>query len=155
MIFHIDYYLEIPKYSWCLFTFWVSSYRRSYKMSVRHFFLDWVISFFWFLHNCWKLEFIKTDRAWKKVPVKFIFTHNFGKKGPPILDLLKNFVISFSWKWSKMKTNIVTDISPPIPYLAKFWVSSYGSKCCWPIKLQGSLKCNISRKKESVFLACR
>ena len=31
--------------------------------------------------------------------------------------------------------------------MAKLWVSSYGPKCCQPIKLQGSLKCNISRKK--------
>ena len=46
-----------------------------------------------------------------------------------------------------METNIVFDISPPIPYLAKFWFSSYGPKCCQPIKLQDSLKCNISRKK--------
>ena len=33
-----------------------------------------------------------------------------------------------------MKTNIVIDISPPIPYLVKFWVSSYGPKCCQPMK---------------------
>ena len=46
-----------------------------------------------------------------------------------------------------MKTIIVTDIWPPITYQAKFWFSSYGPKCCWPIKLQGSLKCNASRKK--------
>ena len=31
--------------------------------------------------------------------------------------------------------------------LAKFWFSSYGPKCCWPIKLQESLKCNISKKR--------
>ena len=29
----------------------------------------------------------------------------------------------------------------------KLWVSSYEPKCCQPIKLQDSLKCNISRKK--------
>ena len=46
-----------------------------------------------------------------------------------------------------MKTIIVIDISPSIRYLAKFWFSSYGPKCCWPIELQDSLKCNISRKK--------
>ena len=45
-----------------------------------------------------------------------------------------------------MKTSII-DISPPITYLAKFWFSIYGPKCCWPIELQDSLKCNISRKK--------
>ena len=43
------------------------------------------------------------------------------------------------WKW------IVIDFSPP--YLAKFWISSYGPKCCQPIKLQDSLKCNTLRKK--------
>ena len=46
-----------------------------------------------------------------------------------------------------MKTNIVIDISTPISYLAKHWASSYGPICCRPKKLQGSLKCNISRKK--------
>ena len=46
-----------------------------------------------------------------------------------------------------METNIIVNISPPIPYLAKFWFSSYGPKCCQPIKLQDSLKCNISSKK--------
>ena len=42
-----------------------------------------------------------------------------------------------------MKTDIDIDISTPIPYLAKLWVSSYGPKFCKPIKFQGSLKCNI------------
>ena len=39
-----------------------------------------------------------------------------------------------------MKSNIAID-------MGKLWVSSYGPKCCQPIKLQGSLKCNIVRKK--------
>ena len=47
-----------------------------------------------------------------------------------------------------MKTSIVTDISPPIRYLAKFCFLSYGPKCCQPIKLQESLKCIILKKKE-------
>ena len=34
-----------------------------------------------------------------------------------------------------------------IPFLAKYWFSSYGPKCCWLVKLQDSLKCNISIKK--------
>ena len=46
-----------------------------------------------------------------------------------------------------METDIVVDISPPIPYLAKFWFSSYEPKCCQPIKLQDCVKCNISGKK--------
>ena len=37
--------------------------------------------------------------------------------------------------------------STTILYLAKFMFSSYGSKYCWPIKLQDFLKCSISRKK--------
>ena len=46
-----------------------------------------------------------------------------------------------------MKTNTVTNTSPSIPYLAKFWVSSYEPKCCQPIKLHNSLKCNkLSRE---------
>ena len=39
-----------------------------------------------------------------------------------------------------METNVVDDISPPIPYLAKFWFWSYRPKCCQPVKLQDSLK---------------
>ena len=55
-----------------------------------------------------------------------------------------------------MKTSVVIDISLPIPYLAEFWFLSYGPKCCHPIKLQDSLKCNISRKKWwGLFLECR
>ena len=46
-----------------------------------------------------------------------------------------------------MKTNIVTDISPLSSYLSNFCFWSYGPKYCCPIKLQVSLKCNISRKK--------
>ena len=46
-----------------------------------------------------------------------------------------------------MKTNIVINISSPIPYIAKFWFSSYGPKWSQPIKLQYSLKCYISTKK--------
>ena len=46
-----------------------------------------------------------------------------------------------------MKTNIVVHILLPIPYLTKFWVSSYGPKFCQPIKLQYSLKCEESLKK--------
>ena len=46
-----------------------------------------------------------------------------------------------------METNIVADVSPPIPYLEKFWFCSNEPKCCQPIKLQVPLRCNISRKK--------
>ena len=77
---------------------------------------------------------------------------------PSVWYFSQKWLISFFWflanlknrfcrKWTKMETNIITDISPPIPYLAKFWFLSYGPKCCQPIKLQDFLKCNISKKK--------
>ena len=53
----------------------------------------------------------------------------------------------FFWKKSKLENNIVIDISPPTPYREKFKFSTYGSKCCRPIKLKNSLKRNILRKK--------
>ena len=46
-----------------------------------------------------------------------------------------------------MKTNVIIDISPRIPYLVRFWFSSYGPNCCWSIKLQDSLKFSISWNK--------
>ena len=46
-----------------------------------------------------------------------------------------------------MKNHNDIYISLKTPYLATFWFSSYGPECCWPITLQDSLKCNISRKK--------
>ena len=52
-----------------------------------------------------------------------------------------------------MKKDIFIDITPP--YLAKFWVSSYGLKWCQPIKLQDSLRCNNLRKKWMMkFIFC-
>ena len=47
-----------------------------------------------------------------------------------------------------MKSNIVIDTSTLFPYEAKLCFSNHRSKCGWTIKLQVSLKCNISRKKK-------
>ena len=47
-----------------------------------------------------------------------------------------------------MKTNVVIDTSPPIPYLANFWFSSYGAKCCQAVKLQDSL--NLKKEGNDV-----
>ena len=46
-----------------------------------------------------------------------------------------------------METDIV-DISPPIPYLSKFWFWSYGPNCCQPIKLQDSLNLISQQRSE-------
>ena len=78
------------------------------------------------------------------------------QNGPKIelFGLSEKDLFSFSWKSSKMNSNIVIDFSPPIPYLAKLWFLSHGPKCCCQIKLQNSLKSNISRKnfyEKSIF----
>ena len=55
----------------------------------------------------------------------------------------KNYLVfSLNLKWS-----IVIYISLQSPYLSKVWFLSYVSKCFWPIRLQDSSKCNISRKE--------
>ena len=53
---------------------------------------------------------------------------------------LRSFVISFSWERDKVKINIVIDILPLVPYLAKLCFQSYGPICCWPVKLEDSSK---------------
>ena len=90
-------------------------------------------------------------RNWQSLfsPGKFIFAKIGAKRaqnGPPNIFFWifwKILYVSFSWKYSKMKTNIFIDISPT--YLAKFL--SYGPKCCQPMKFGDSLNCNILRKK--------
>ena len=67
---------------------------------------------------------------------------------------MKNFVILvFLGIQFKIKTKIVFDISPR--HLEKFLVSSFGPKCCHPIKLQESSKCNIVIKRwMTKFIFC-
>ena len=131
--------------------------------SVQHFPQEWQISFSDFWHNGKRLEYLKTIRA--LFPGKFIFAQIWAKKvamatwpqDKICLDFSKNFIISFSWKKSKMKTNIFIDISTPTSCLAKLWVSSYGPKFCQPIKLQGSLNVQFQGRSEwwTLLLACR
>ena len=52
----------------------------------------------------------------------------------------------------KIAKYIVINISPAIPYLEKFWFLSYKPKYYWPIKLEYSLKCSISRKRIMKFI---
>ena len=69
-----------------------------------------------FWHNGRLFEHWKTDIA--LFPGKLIFGPNLGKSaqnGPFIrfFGFFEKFCdVSFSWKWSVMKTNIVIDISP-------------------------------------------
>ena len=53
-----------------------------------------------------------------------------------------------------MENHMVIYILPRIPYLAKFWLSNFEPKCCsQSIRLQDSLKCNISIKKRGFKLS--
>ena len=66
-----------------------------------------------------------------------------GKRGPNrfLVDFLKNFAFSCSWKPSKMETNVLL-----FHCQSHIWQKS-SSWCCQPIKFQYSLKCNISIRK--------
>ena len=97
------------------------------------------------------MESLKTERA-------FFFRENsfspkFGQNGPKwpqnrVFWIFWNILsLVFLGNSVKLKAHIVINIPQPIQCMGKFWFSSYGPKCCQPIKLQDSLKCNISRKK--------
>ena len=51
-----------------------------------------------------------------------------------------------------MKNYLNIYTSPQISSLTKFWFSNYGPKFSQPIRLQDSLKCNISREKWGIKL---
>ena len=51
-----------------------------------------------------------------------------------------------------MKVHIICYVAPELPNVGKIWFLRYGSKYFWPIKLQGSSKCKISRKKWGIKL---
>ena len=89
------------------------------------------------------------------------FLPKFGQKGPEwaqkkILDFLKNFVMLVFLRNNLKSKLIYLVIDILSTRLAKFWVLSYGSKCCQPIKLQDSLKCNIVRMRWTMkFIFCK
>ena len=50
----------------------------------------------------------------------------------------------FFWKYCKMKHCHLYITAKPLSVKCCF--SSYVSKCCWPIRLQDSLKCNLKKE---------
>ena len=107
---------------------------------------------FWNFKNDTSSE-LKKKKEKKKKKTKLVRTEFWRKLyryKMMFLYALKNFVISFSWKRPKMKNHILDYILLQTLYLAKFWFSSCGPKCSWSRRLQGSSKCNISRKKERI-----
>ena len=127
----------------------------SVRLSVRHVTQECFLVFSDFFCDGRWLEYLKTDRV--LFFQENVFLPIFGKNGP---KWPQNSFLVFFWKvlllvlcgnnlkWKHC--NIVIDISSLVPYLGKFWFLSYGWKCCWPIKLQDSLKCNISRRKRMI-----
>ena len=102
------------------------------------------------------------------LPGKFIFVLIWGKKTQSsprigVFGFFETFWNVFPGNNLKWKIILYFDVylhaknrlcHSSVPHLEKFWFSSYVPKCCWPIKLQDSLKCNISRKKwmtKSIF----
>ena len=69
---------------------------------------------------------------------KILIAPKIGKMGQKwdFFLISKNFVISFGWKWSKMKDHIVIGFLAQTPCLPKFWFLGYGLKSCRPIRLQ-------------------
>ena len=79
------------------------------------------------------------------------FCPNLAKKGPKIgyFAFFENAVISFSKKGCKMKGLLILEFPSQTPCLAKFLFWSY---CPKQIRLQDSLKCNISNKNWGIKL---
>ena len=99
-----------------------------------------------------KFNTFKVFKNWQNpFSRKIYFCPNVGKKDS---KWSQNRIFWILWKilslvflGNNLKWKLVIDISPSNSYMIKFWVLSYRPKCCWSIKWQDSLKCNISRKK--------
>ena len=87
---------------------------------------------------------IWTLRAMFLRTARFLWKIHFCPKLGPFC----NFVNFFSLKKWKAKVLLILDISLQTPCLVKFLFWSYCLKCSWPIRLQDSLKYNISKKME-------
>ena len=77
------------------------------------------------------------------------FRQKRAQSGPKITlfgFFQKDLLLVFPRNNLKCKLTLLL-MFPAIPYLAKFWFSSHGLKCCCPTKLPYSVKCNISNKK--------
>ena len=105
--------------------------------------------------SCKQLWTIDAKKCRCLIFVENSFLLKFGQKE------LKNKVFCifwkcchfFSWKQFKMKILLILDFSLQTLCLEKLLVwSNY--PCFWPIRLQDSLKCTISRKKWVIKLIC-
>ena len=101
--------------------------------------------FFKIWHNDTWSEFFKKILIGTEFRGTFCFSQKWAQwaKISGVLEKKNSLVFSLN----NLKWNIVIYISLQSPYLSKVWFLSYVSKCFWPIRLQDSSKCNISRKK--------
>ena len=101
--------------------------------------MGYYFKFYFFFQNVTYLEHLKTDRVFF-FPRKFIIPQIWIKKGSkrPQNKVFSDFVKTSKHCYWYFTTN---------PTHGEFWFYSYGSQCCWTIKLQDSLKCIIPRKK--------
>ena len=98
------------------------------------------------------MEYLKADRVFFQ---ENSFLPKFGQKRPKWSHGPQNRVFWIFWKMlsfvflgSNLKGKLIfLLIFQHKPHIWQNSVSSYGPKCCQSIKLQGSLKCNISGKK--------
>ena len=101
--------------------------------------------FFKFWHNDTWSEFFKKILIGAEFRGTFCFAQKWAQRTRNSGVFLKKIYLVFSL--NNLKWNIVIYISLQSLYLSKVWLISYLSKCFWPIRLQDSSKCNISRKK--------
>ena len=100
------------------------------------------------------MEYLQTDRA--LFSRKIHFCPNLGKKGPKwpqnrFFWIFKK-ILSLVFLGNNLKRKLILLLM--FHHQSHIWRNS-SSWCCQPIKLQDSLKCNISRKKWVIkFVFC-
>ena len=106
---------------------------------------NWLVSFF-------QIIYMRLRDYICQIATEPIFVQSFGRKGPkigyfPFLFFFEHFVICFSQKQWKMKILLIIDFPSRTSCMAKFLFWIYCPKCSWPVRLQGSLKFNIWKRK--------
>ena len=133
----------------------VSSFVRSsvrwefFSKFAHYFFLIFFMKLIFFINLLTEPDF------WRKVICAQLWAKR-SKNG--ILDFfLKILSFVFPENNAKWKFFLIIDFPLQTLYLGKFLSWSYCPKCSWPISLQDTLKCNISKKIEgsSWFLVYR
>ena len=129
--------------------YWILVLQRSYKIIVVCPSLCVCPSVsYLFLRNGSLVFLIGILKNWQPFFQENSFLPRFGRKGHQSKSFWIFFFLSLVFQGNNQKWKLMLlIISTSIPYLAEFWFLSYGQKCCWPINMQDSLKCNVSRNR--------